>query len=149
MIDVSGVGSCCRVPCNGSRDIAKTCARAVAAHKADNGLDDITAKEAATDVVDVKPEVETGAYGVRAVDPGEVIYELWRRNRTGCMWRQAVWRVNVGERSEHAVVRPDRYFLRVGEVRVGLTKSEHFFFQAEDGIRVRNVTGVQTCALPI
>ena len=24
-----------------------------------------------------------------------------------------------------------------------------FFFQAEDGIRVRDVTGVQTCALPI
>src|SRR6266513_4249918 len=24
-----------------------------------------------------------------------------------------------------------------------------FFFQAEEGIRVRNVTGVQTCALPI
>src|SRR5699024_11614490 len=24
-----------------------------------------------------------------------------------------------------------------------------FFFQAEDGIRVRNVTGVQTCAVPI
>src|SRR5699024_11313205 len=24
-----------------------------------------------------------------------------------------------------------------------------FFFRAEDGIRVRNVTGVQTCALPI
>src|SRR5207249_6112854 len=24
-----------------------------------------------------------------------------------------------------------------------------FFFHAEDGIRVRNVTGVQTCALPI
>src|SRR5699024_12004910 len=24
-----------------------------------------------------------------------------------------------------------------------------FFYQAEDGIRVRNVTGVQTCALPI
>src|SRR5699024_12222951 len=24
-----------------------------------------------------------------------------------------------------------------------------FFLQAEDGIRVRNVTGVQTCALPI
>src|SRR5699024_12129319 len=24
-----------------------------------------------------------------------------------------------------------------------------FFFQAEDGIRHRNVTGVQTCALPI
>src|SRR5699024_11896688 len=26
---------------------------------------------------------------------------------------------------------------------------EVFFFQAEDGIRDRNVTGVQTCALPI
>src|SRR5699024_11849843 len=25
----------------------------------------------------------------------------------------------------------------------------HFYFQAEDGIRDRNVTGVQTCALPI
>src|SRR5699024_11673822 len=27
--------------------------------------------------------------------------------------------------------------------------SSVFFFQAEDGIRDRNVTGVQTCALPI
>src|SRR5699024_11598126 len=27
--------------------------------------------------------------------------------------------------------------------------SRYFFFQAEDGIRDRNVTGVQTCALPI
>src|SRR5437763_1198181 len=26
---------------------------------------------------------------------------------------------------------------------------DHFFFQAEDGIRVTSVTGVQTCALPI
>src|SRR3989454_2655314 len=26
---------------------------------------------------------------------------------------------------------------------------EHFFFQAEDGIRDYKVTGVQTCALPI
>src|SRR6266704_5077607 len=33
-----------------------------------------------------------------------------------------------------------------------ITKDEKqffFFFQAEDGIRYRNVTGVQTCALPI
>src|SRR5207249_9723458 len=30
------------------------------------------------------------------------------------------------------------------------TSQRHcFFFQAEDGIRDRNVTGVQTCALPI
>src|SRR5699024_11864899 len=27
--------------------------------------------------------------------------------------------------------------------------SSSFFFRAEDGIRARNVTGVQTCALPI
>src|SRR5437868_8328760 len=27
--------------------------------------------------------------------------------------------------------------------------TSYFFFQAEDGIRDRNVTGVQTCALPI
>src|SRR5437773_6676930 len=27
--------------------------------------------------------------------------------------------------------------------------SRYFFFQAEDGIRDRDVTGVQTCALPI
>src|SRR5699024_11574488 len=30
-----------------------------------------------------------------------------------------------------------------------LVSSAVFFFQAEDGIRDRNVTGVQTCALPI
>src|SRR5699024_11391283 len=31
-----------------------------------------------------------------------------------------------------------------------ITRSHvYFFFQAEDGIRDRNVTGVQTCALPI
>src|SRR5438067_9232244 len=28
-------------------------------------------------------------------------------------------------------------------------RTRFFFFQAEDGIRDRNVTGVQTCALPI
>src|SRR5699024_11525203 len=31
----------------------------------------------------------------------------------------------------------------------GSPVSFRFFFQAEDGIRDRNVTGVQTCALPI
>src|SRR5699024_11621226 len=33
--------------------------------------------------------------------------------------------------------------------RVPRLAASHFFFQAEDGIRDRNVTGVQTCALPI
>src|SRR5207244_6168076 len=32
---------------------------------------------------------------------------------------------------------------------VRATLAEHFFFQAEDGIRDDLVTGVQTCALPI
>src|SRR5437667_231385 len=32
---------------------------------------------------------------------------------------------------------------------VGVTRVSSFFFQAEDGIRARDVTGVQTCALPI
>src|SRR5207249_4287016 len=36
--------------------------------------------------------------------------------------------------------------LRLSPLRRGLAI---FFFQAEVGIRVRNVTGVQTCALPI
>src|SRR5699024_11983459 len=33
--------------------------------------------------------------------------------------------------------------------RAGAWSRLFFFFQAEDGIRARNVTGVQTCALPI
>src|SRR5436305_5731561 len=32
---------------------------------------------------------------------------------------------------------------------IALTQSDLFFFQAEDGIRDADVTGVQTCALPI
>src|SRR5437868_10325698 len=39
----------------------------------------------------------------------------------------------------------DLYYARLAEVSPPLP----FFFQAEDGIRHRNVTGVQTCALPI
>src|SRR5699024_11266912 len=34
-------------------------------------------------------------------------------------------------------------------IMFNLTFYFFFFFQAEDGIRDRNVTGVQTCALPI
>jgi len=30
-----------------------------------------------------------------------------------------------------------------------VVRARVFFFQAEDGIRDRDVTGVQTCALPI
>src|SRR5699024_11289058 len=38
---------------------------------------------------------------------------------------------------------------RLGSLYVLVRPVPVFFFQAEDGIRDRNVTGVQTCALPI
>src|SRR5699024_11593705 len=41
----------------------------------------------------------------------------------------------------------ERCTLEAPAVRGALRSA--FFFQAEDGIRDRNVTGVQTCALPI
>jgi len=37
----------------------------------------------------------------------------------------------------------------VAEVAVRILCGFDFFFQAADGIRDRDVTGVQTCALPI
>src|SRR5437868_11091353 len=43
------------------------------------------------------------------------------------------------------MLRDDPPWIRQMLVRFSL----FFFFQAEDGIRDRNVTGVQTCALPI
>src|SRR5699024_11763728 len=43
-----------------------------------------------------------------------------------------------------------RHLLRGAHHRTRrLCRRRRFFFQAEDGIRARNVTGVQTCALPI
>src|SRR5690349_25074816 len=39
--------------------------------------------------------------------------------------------------------------MRRNQKDVYQSKFDHFFFQAEDGIRVLYVTGVQTCALPI
>src|SRR5699024_11937941 len=41
------------------------------------------------------------------------------------------------------------YYLLVAAISACLSARLFFFFQAEDGIRDRNVTGVQTCALPI
>src|SRR5437867_5755906 len=37
----------------------------------------------------------------------------------------------------------------LGKIFIGVVLIAFFFFQAEDGIRDRTVTGVQTCALPI
>src|SRR5699024_5537775 len=41
------------------------------------------------------------------------------------------------------------HLLLIVYLRIRLIRHVIFFFQAEDGIRDRNVTGVQTCALPI
>src|SRR6266513_5655398 len=41
------------------------------------------------------------------------------------------------------------YFISFSGPEVALISQFCFFVQAEDGIRDRNVTGVQTCALPI
>src|SRR5437868_9713945 len=47
-------------------------------------------------------------------------------------------------------IRPSRdILLTFAHWRIVMVGSVVFFFQAEDGIRDRNVTGVQTCALPI
>src|SRR5699024_11705409 len=46
-----------------------------------------------------------------------------------------------------AVMATTDYELNVNDVKFRI--AVYFFFQAEDGIRDRNVTGVQTCALPI
>src|SRR5437867_5807518 len=40
-------------------------------------------------------------------------------------------------------------FIRTSSLSLNTVILELFFFQAEDGIRDRTVTGVQTCALPI
>src|SRR4249919_4137330 len=43
----------------------------------------------------------------------------------------------------------DQIFLAHGTIMIFFIAMPFFFFQAEDGIRVFHVTGVQTCALPI
>src|SRR5699024_11479419 len=48
----------------------------------------------------------------------------------------------VGDRKQLDLRLPAIFLIRCSGVG-------SFFFQAEDGIRDRNVTGVQTCALPI
>src|SRR5271167_3073180 len=42
-----------------------------------------------------------------------------------------------------------QWYLPMSLLMRGVRPKSLFFFQAEDGIRERNVTGVQTCALPI
>src|SRR5207249_9235427 len=47
------------------------------------------------------------------------------------------------------VIHPEQPLVRRNHDGIAVLFRLIFFFQAEDGIRDRNVTGVQTCALPI
>src|SRR6266704_3332784 len=68
----------------------------------------------------------------------------WQRRRLSSAWMTQ----NVGAPPCHSIQpRALNTVLILGN-HIGNNLS-FFFFQAEDGIRVRNVTGVQTCALPI
>src|SRR5699024_11713326 len=56
----------------------------------------------------------------------------------------------VNESSNAPALRPSREPIATTDSIIHLLDCAiFFFFQAEDGIRDRNVTGVQTCALPI
>src|SRR5690606_39750123 len=55
----------------------------------------------------------------------------------------------VSWEGERAIYRSSPSVSRGYCAQCGTPLSYSFFFQAEDGIRVFHVTGVQTCALPI
>ena len=61
----------------------------------------------------------------------------------GCGEKKRADEVKVGEEVRCGMAREERL------KEDGLMKEEGLFFQEEDGIRDRLVTGVQTCALPI
>src|SRR5205823_7235442 len=72
-----------------------------------------------------------------------------RRPSSGCAARSNSW-----SRVPSAILNPSTAERNLpsavgGTPRSLVTKANPFFFQAEDGIRDKLVTGVQTCALPI
>src|SRR5207253_5005066 len=54
----------------------------------------------------------------------DVVHELWRGDRTLCVWRQAVRPVDVQRRSQHTVVSPDGNLLWIRKVGIGLSEGE-------------------------
>src|SRR6266498_4985035 len=73
------------------------------------------------------------------------------------MRRSNSWPISIhGSASSSTVNRtpspemPPRHLSPLSRKRANMkTEAKLFFFQADDGIRVADVTGVQTCALPI
>src|SRR5439155_15722592 len=106
-----------------SRDVVET-SQAVGAIEANDGFDDAAAEEAAAIVVDVKAEVDAGAQGVSAVDPGQVVDKLRRGDGASGMRREAEGRIDVESGPEDAVVGPDRNLCWIREIGIGLAKGE-------------------------
>src|SRR5690554_1494964 len=57
--------------------------------------------------------------------------------------------VNRGGFGDHVVIAALLFMIYFVLITIGDGMADSFFFQAEDGIRGADVTGVQTCALPI
>jgi len=66
--------------------------------EADDGLNNTTAEEATAVIVDIEAEIESRAKGVLAVDPRDVVHQL-RVVIARCVWRKAVWPVDVQRRA--------------------------------------------------
>src|SRR2546429_932658 len=103
---------------DGIRDVAvtgvQTCALPIYA----------AAEEPAAVIVYVESEVDARPKCVRPVNPRDVVHELWRGDRTLCVWRQAVRPVDVQRRSQHTVVSPDGNLLWIRKVGIGLSEGE-------------------------
>ena len=82
-----------------------------------------------------------GTSDADTVVPGQKLEDL----------RGRVLRIDISDRTQEKsyVITPDKLFGDLTNARPELFVFVFFFFQAEDGIRVSPVTGVQTCALPI
>ncbi len=96
----------------------------VAAVESDDGLDHAAPEEPAAVIVNVEPEVDSGANGVLAADPRDVVYDLGRGDRALRVGRKAIRPVDVQRRSQHAVVSPDGNLLRIRKIGVGLAEGE-------------------------
>src|SRR6202158_2588352 len=81
--------------------------------EADDGLNNAAAEKAAAVIVDIEAKIESGAKGVLAVDPREVVHDLRRGDRSLRVGREAVWPLYVQRRSQHAIVSPDGNFLGI------------------------------------
>src|SRR5207249_3775589 len=105
------------------RNVIESC-QTVAAIEPDDRRNNAAAEEPAAVIVYVESEVDSRPKCVRPVNPRDVVHELWRGDRTLCVWRQAVRPVDVQRRSQHTVVSPDGNLLWIRKVGIGLSEGE-------------------------